>query len=78
MQQFSNYTVSKLFYCVGLYACFLAGCNTGPASSTATDKRVIREISGAREKAFNEGNAAAIAIHFTDDALLMAPGKPVI
>jgi uncharacterized protein (TIGR02246 family) len=33
-------------------------------------------MSSARAKAFNEGNAAEIARHFTEDASLMAPGKP--
>lgn len=33
-------------------------------------------MSMARAKAFNEGNADEIAIHFTKDAVLMAPGKP--
>jgi len=40
------------------------------------NKKLISEMSKARAKAFNEGNAAAIAEHFTEDALLMAPGKP--
>ena len=36
----------------------------------------ITAMSAARAKAFNEGNADGIAIHFTEDALLMAPGMP--
>lgn len=38
------------------------------------DAETIKAISAARAKAFNEGNAAAIAVHFTDSAYLMAPG----
>ena len=60
-----------LFICL-----FLLSCNTNTDSSTEKDKKVITEISKARAKAFNEGNVAAIAVHFTEDALLMAPGKP--
>jgi uncharacterized protein (TIGR02246 family) len=56
---------------------FLLSCNTSSDFSVEKDKKQITEISAARAKAFNEGNAAGIAIHFTDDALLMAPGKPV-
>lgn len=55
---------------------FLSSCNPDNSPSTEHDKKLIKDISAARAKAFNEGNAAAIAIHFTDDALLMAPGKP--
>src|SRR5688572_3123567 len=55
---------------------FLFNCNTDPGSSIENDKHLITEMSKARAKAFTEGDAAAIAIHFTDDALLMAPGKP--
>lgn len=41
------------------------------------DEKAIREISNARAKAFNDGNAAAIASYFAEDALLMVPGKPI-
>jgi len=36
----------------------------------------IKLISATRAKAFNEGNAKGIAIYFTGDAFLMAPGGP--
>lgn len=52
------------------------GCDKGNGASTENEKKLITEMSKARAKAFNEGDAAAIAIHFTDDAYLMAPGKP--
>ena len=55
---------------------FLLSCNMAADPSTVNEKKLITEISQARAKAFNEGNAAAIALHFTEDALLMAPGKP--
>jgi len=41
---------------------------------TKDDKETITAISAARAEAFNKGNAAGIAIYFTDDAYLMAPG----
>jgi len=41
---------------------------------TKDDIETITAISAARAEAFNNGNAAAIAIYFTDDAYLMAPG----
>ena len=56
--------------------CLLFSACISITDASENDKRLITEMSKARAKAFNEGNAAAIAIHFTDDALLMAPGKP--
>ena len=55
---------------------FLPGCNMYDDPSAEKEKMLITKISEARAKAFNKGNAAAIAVHFTEDALLMAPGKP--
>ena len=55
----------------------LASCDSDRGVSVENERKLIRQISAARAKAFNEGNAAAIAAHFSDDALLMAPGKPV-
>lgn len=53
------------------------GCNTHNNHSNKNDIKLIKEISAARAKAFNDGNAAGIAFHFSEDALLMVPGKPV-
>ncbi len=52
----------------------MIGCSA--QHDTAADERAIREMSDARARAFNEGNAAAIAQYFSDDAILMAPGTP--
>lgn len=71
-----NKRTNFLFLAAIPYA-FLLSCNAPVDSSVEQDRKLITEISAARAKAFNEGNAANIAIHFTDDALLMAPGKPV-
>jgi uncharacterized protein (TIGR02246 family) len=38
---------------------------------------MIAAISAERAKAFREGNAAGIAVHFADSCVLMVPGKPV-
>lgn len=79
MQRFFNdIQLKQLVYFAVLCICtFLSGCNMHTNPSTENEKKLITEISKARAKAFDEGNAAAIAIHFTEDALLMAPGKPV-
>ncbi|WP_207632902.1 YybH family protein [Foetidibacter luteolus] len=54
----------------------LWGCTNKHDVSNEKDTQSITAVSAARAKAFNDGDAEGIAIHFTDDALLMAPGKP--
>ena len=39
-----------------------------------SDIGAIEAMSNARAQAFNEGDAKTIAEHFTEDAVLMAPG----
>jgi uncharacterized protein (TIGR02246 family) len=53
----------------------IASC-AQPSATHEQDIAAIEAMSKARAEAFNEGNAADIALHFTDDALLMAPGQP--
>ena len=48
------------------------------AASEEKDIAAITAVSKARADAFNQGNAAGIAVHFTDDALLMAPDQPTL
>ncbi len=63
-------------------ACFIwTACQVSTENKLSTDSTkdiaTITEISAERAKAFNEGNAAGIAVHFTEDASLMAPDSPV-
>jgi uncharacterized protein (TIGR02246 family) len=61
----------------GLLAGILCGCGgDSRRAETAGDVAAIRAVSDARAEAFRRGDAAGIAIHFTDDGLLMAPGSP--
>ncbi|MBL7697509.1 MAG: nuclear transport factor 2 family protein [Chitinophagaceae bacterium] len=69
--------LSKFWGCVAICTSVMAGCGISATYSIEDDVQQIKEISSARAKAFNEGNAADIAKYFADDALLMAPGKPV-
>lgn len=67
----------RLRFCIVIPAVILIiSCKDGNPGSVEKDKELITAVSAARAKAFNEGNAAGIAIHFTEDAKLMAPGKP--
>jgi len=52
----------------------LLACST--ENDVAADIEAITAMSEARAKAFNQGDAAAIASYFTEDAILMAPGEP--
>lgn len=53
----------------------VASCDP-PSSTLEQDIAAIEAMSKARALAFNEGNADNIALHFTEDAILMAPGQP--
>lgn len=69
--------VCRLNYYVLLVSVILiTSCKESTNASTATDREAITAVSAERAKAFNEGNAAGIAVHFAEDAKLMAPGKP--
>jgi uncharacterized protein (TIGR02246 family) len=43
---------------------------------TQTDVQAIEEMSADRAEAFRNGDAAGIAVHFTENGILMAPGSP--
>lgn len=53
-----------------------AGCSSPPRENDPSDIAAITAMSAARAKAFNERHAAGIAVHFTEDGALMAPGTP--
>lgn len=58
-----------------LMALLFVGCYVDKEPlDTTMDEQAISDMSDARSKAFNEGNAARIAKHFTDDGILMPPG----
>ena len=58
------------------FTCFVfIGCDSQKVNNPE-DIKAIERMSAARAEAFNTGDAAAIAIHFTEDGVLMAPGAP--
>lgn len=75
---FNNPAINQYVYFSFLFISLVfTNCNTNDTPpAPENEKKLITGISAARAKAFNEGNAAAIAMYFTEDALLMAPGKP--
>lgn len=52
------------------------GCKSDLNPSEEQDILEIKAMSQARADAFNAGDAAAIAAHFTAEAVLMAPNTP--
>jgi len=60
-----------------LCACDAPGQNSNVTTSEE-DIAAITAVSSARAKAFNESDAQGIAIHFTENAILMAPGAPAM
>ena len=52
----------------------IASCSNENQINQPEDVQAIEEMSAARAIAFNEGNAAGIAIYFTETGVLMAPG----
>ena len=55
---------------------FSFGCKRSEGTDNAKDIAAITAMSAARAKAFNDGNAEGIAVHFTEAGVLMAPGSP--
>jgi uncharacterized protein (TIGR02246 family) len=58
------------------FVAVLACGSQPPRPSVEEDTQAITAVSDARAQAFNNSDADGIAVHFTDDGLLMAPGKP--
>lgn len=67
----------KLFtLCIILYSAACTSETRQTTVSSAEDVEAITAVSAARAEAFNNSNAAGIAGHFTEDAILMAPAEP--
>lgn len=78
-----NPTVMKLHHILllPLTSMLFFSCQSEKPSeqpSIQQDKEAITAVSNARAKAFNNSDAAGIAEHFTEDAILMAPGIPAM
>ena len=62
-----------------LTCCLILGivnCQPNSRQKYEEDVAAIKAMSQARADAFNQGDASAIAAHFTEDAVLMAPNSP--
>ena len=63
-----------------IFTLFFTCTNEAPPAeeNIEKDKEMITAVSDARAEAFNNSDAAGIAEHFTEDAILMAPGVPAM
>ena len=58
---------------------FLVSCTTAPPpDTTAEDSQAIKAASKQWVDAFNRGDAAAVAAHYTEDARRLPPNSPMI
>jgi len=56
----------------------LIACSRTAAPDTTGDEAAIRAVSSAWKAAFNAGDAAAVTALYGEDAILSAPGRPVV
>jgi uncharacterized protein (TIGR02246 family) len=61
-------------------ACVLlaATCLCLPVSAMAQDKEAIQNLNDQFAKAFNAGDIAAVAAHYTEDAVVLPPGAEMV
>lgn len=55
-----------------------ATCLCLPVSAMAQDKDVIQNLNEQFTKAFNSGDIAAVAAHYTEDAVVLPPGAEMV
>jgi uncharacterized protein (TIGR02246 family) len=55
-----------------------ATCLCLPISATAQDKATIQSLNDQFAKAFNTGDIAAVAAHYTEDATVLPPGAEMV
>jgi|GEM_PF-617503 len=70
--------INRIKSVLGLLLFLISACQAEAEMNinNPDDIRAIEEMSAARAEAFNRGDAAAIASHFTEEGVLMAPGTP--
>ena len=60
------------------HALLTAICLCLPVSATAQDKATIQSLNDQFTKAFNAGDIAAVAAHYTEDATVLPPGAEMV
>ena len=60
------------------HALLTATCLCLPVSATAQDKATIQSLNDQFTRAFNAGDIAAVAAHYTEDAVVLPPGAEMV
>jgi len=60
------------------HALLTATCLCLPVSALAQDRASIQTLNDQFAKAFNTGDAAAVAAHYTGDAVVLPPGAEMV
>jgi uncharacterized protein (TIGR02246 family) len=60
------------------HALLIATCLCLPVSATAQDKATIQSLNDQFTRAFNAGDIAAVAAHYTEDATVLPPGAEMV
>ena len=60
------------------HALLTATCLCLPVSALAQDRASIQTLNDQFAKAFNTGDAAAVAAHYTEDAVVLPPGAEMV
>ena len=60
------------------HALLTATCLCLPVSAIAQDKATIQSLNDQFARAFNAGDIAAVAAHYTEDAVVLPPGAEMV
>jgi uncharacterized protein (TIGR02246 family) len=60
------------------HALLTATCLCLPVSAVAQDKATIQSLNDQFTRAFNTGDIAAVAAHYTEDATVLPPGAEMV
>jgi uncharacterized protein (TIGR02246 family) len=60
------------------HALLTATCLCLPVSAIAQDKATIQSLNDQFTRAFNAGDIAAVAAHYTEDAVVLPPGAEMV
>jgi len=60
------------------YVLLAATCLCLPGPAKAQDKTTIQSLNDQFAKSFNTGDIAAVAAHYTEDALVLPPGAEMV
>jgi uncharacterized protein (TIGR02246 family) len=73
-----NSLKKTMIFLAGVAALAACAKSSPPATATAADQSAIKAVSIAWKNAYNAGDAAAVAALYAEDAVLSAPGEPVV